>query len=98
MSTIATTPAATPMPAEQRRQIIDTAVNEFVHGGYRLESRSEYQAVFVKGKRPNHLFHLLLTIFTLGLWGIVWIILSVTSHEKRMVVSVDEYGNRRGVW
>lgn len=87
-----------PMPAEQRRQIIDSAVNEFVTGGYRVESRSEFQAVFVRGKRPNHLLHLILTIVTLGLWGIVWIYLAVVKHEKRMVVSVDEYGNRRGAW
>lgn len=86
------------MPAEQRRQIIDSAVNEFVTGGYRVESRSEFQAVFVRGKRPNHLLHLILTIVTLGLWGIVWIYLAVVKHEKRMVVSVDEYGNRRGAW
>ncbi len=29
------------------------------------------------GTKPNHILHLFLTIFTMGLWGIVWILLAV---------------------
>ena len=34
--------------------------------GYRIESRSDYQATIVKGHRPNHILHLILSIITLG--------------------------------
>jgi hypothetical protein len=61
--------------------------------GYRVESQSEFQAVVVKGKRPSHLLHLVLTIITLGLWGIVWITLSITMHIHRRIVQVNEFGN-----
>ena len=90
--------ASAPMPvsAEQRRQLMDQAVVEFTNGGWRVESRSEFQATLVKGHRHSHLLHLLLTIFTLGLWGIVWICLVVFGGEKRRVVWVDEYGEKRG--
>jgi Na+-transporting NADH:ubiquinone oxidoreductase subunit NqrC len=91
-----TTEAITPIPADDRKHLMDAAEAEWVRGGWRVESRSDYQAVFSKGKRPNHILHLLLTIFTLGLWGIVWIFLAITSHQKRQVVSVDEYGQRTG--
>jgi hypothetical protein len=85
-----------PVSAEERRQQIDAAVNEFAGNGWRIESRSDFQVVFVKGKRPNHILHLLLTLVTVGLWAIVWIILAVVKHEQRRIVTVDEYGQRRG--
>jgi hypothetical protein len=84
------------VPTDQRRGLMDDAVAEWTRGGWRVETRSDFQAVFSKGKRPNHILHLLLTIVTLGLWGIVWIVLALTSHEKRMIVSVDEFGQRHG--
>jgi hypothetical protein len=82
---------------EERRRMVDAAATDFVSHGWRLENRSDYQAVFVKGHRPNHILHLLLTIFTGGLWGLfVWLPLSIFGGEKRQIVSVDEYGKRTG--
>jgi len=34
-----------------------------------------------------------LTIVTVGLWGIVWIIVALTGGERRMQIAIDEYGN-----
>lgn len=82
---------------DERRRMMDAAATDFVSHGWRLESRSEFQAVFVRGHRPNHILHLLLTILTAGLWGVfVWLPLSVFGGEKRQIVSVDEYGKRSG--
>jgi hypothetical protein len=75
---------------------MDEAVNDLARHGWRVESRSEFQAVFARGHRPNHILHLILTLVTLGLWAIVWIIVSIAGGEKRRTVSVDEYGQRRG--
>ena len=50
-------------------------------------------AVLVRGKKVNHILHLFLSIFTLGLWAIVWVILTLTGGEKRQVITVDDYGN-----
>jgi hypothetical protein len=47
----------------------------------------------VRGHRPNHVLHLILTLITLGIWAIVWILVTILGGEKRAVVSVDEYGN-----
>ena len=33
--------------------------------------------VMATGTTPNHLLHFFLTLFTLGLWAIVWILLSI---------------------
>ena len=66
---------------------LDAKITALTIQGYRVEFRSDTQAVMVKGKRPNHVLHLLLTIFTLGLWGIVWIILAITMHERRRIIT-----------
>jgi hypothetical protein len=58
-----------------------------------VESQSDFYATLVRGHRPSHLLHLILSIITLGLWLIVWILVSVFSGEKRTMVSVDDYGN-----
>lgn len=34
-------------------------------------------------KTPNHVLHLLLSIFTVGLWIIVWIIIAMTNKDAR---------------
>ena len=67
----------------------DKRINSYLLLGYRLESRTDTRATVVKGKRPNHVLHLLLTVFTLGVWAIVWIILSITMHEKRIVIGPE---------
>jgi|SRR5262252_8900202 len=64
---------------------VATAVNQ----GWRVESLTTTQAVLVKGKRPNHLLHLLLTVFTAGLWLPGWIVVAVASGEKRRVITVS---------
>lgn len=47
-----------------------------------------------EGTKVNHILHLILTILTAGLWGIVWIILVLTrKKEKLEVINVDEYGH-----
>lgn len=51
----------------------------------------------VKGHRLNHVLHLLLSIVTLGLWLIVWILLASFGGETRWLVKVDEYGNVSGL-
>lgn len=90
-----TAPAAT-VSTEERRQLMDQAVVEFTSGGWRVESRTDYQATFAKGHRHSHGLHLFLSIVTLGLWLFVWVPLSVFGGEKRRTVWVDEYGQKRG--
>jgi len=37
-------------------------------------------------RKPNHVLHLLLTIITVGLWGLVWIFVSITGQAKTEIV------------
>lgn len=72
----------------QRKQTLANRVATQVSKGWRVESQTETMATLVKGKRPNHILHLLLSVFTLGIWLPVWIILAVVMGEKRKTVVV----------
>jgi hypothetical protein len=93
-STAAAPPA--PWTEEQRRNALAQNLQQAVRKGWRVESQTEYQANLVKGHRTNHILHLILSIVTLGLWLIVWLIVALTNKEKRRVVTVDEYGRITG--
>jgi hypothetical protein len=82
---------------EERQAALSQRVAQFAKGGWRVESQTDLQAVLVKGHRPNHLLHLVLTVLTLGLWAIVWIIVATTSKERRAVLTVNQAGEVRGV-
>jgi hypothetical protein len=82
------------MTDEERKKILADRIQlNIVQGGSRVESQSDFQAVLVRGHRPNHVLHALLTIFTLGLWAIVWIGIGIFGGEKRALITVGEYGN-----
>jgi hypothetical protein len=93
--TIAQEPESQPArkSADERKESLARLVTAQVAGGARVESGSDYQAVLVRGHRTNNTLHLILTLCTAGLWGIVWIAVAAIGGEKRSVASVDEWGN-----
>lgn len=91
--TMDTTTTTARKSSEDRKEALGRAVHSQVAQGGRVESQGDFQAIIVKGHRPNHVLHLILTLVSLGIWGIVWLALVVFGGEKRMSVSVDEWGN-----
>ena len=71
-------------------------VASFTGSGWRVESHTDFQVVLVKGRRPNHLLHLILTVLTLGLWAFVWLALVLFGGEQRTVLTADASGQVRG--
>lgn len=86
-------PAGIVQAAEQRKATLDRTLQLKGAQGWRIETRSEFQATIAKGHRLNNTLHLILTIITIGVWGIVWILLAVLSGEQRRMITIDEYGN-----
>jgi hypothetical protein len=78
---------------DERKSALDAALARYGAGGWRIENRSDFQATIAKGHRVNHVLHLILTIVTLGLWAVVWILMVIFGGEKRELVTVDPYGN-----
>lgn len=86
-------PSSGVIPDAERKRMLAEAIQRQVVQGGRIESQSEFQAVVVHGQPVNHTLHVLLAIFTCGLWLIPWLVLGVVGGEKRTLVSIDEYGN-----
>lgn len=76
---------------ERKRKLANQIRTEVTQGG-RVESQGDYDAVVATGKEINHTVHLIATIFTCGIWGLVWIVIALTGGIKRKMVSVDDYG------
>ena len=85
--------SAPPLTTRERIATLDEEVAEWVRHGWRVESRSAFQAVLVAGKPVSHVLHAILAVLTLGLWLIGWLIVAFTGGEDRELVSVDSYGN-----
>lgn len=77
-------PAPVPPPRQiNRGEAFDQQLASHLSKGWAIESRTDYTAVLVKGKRVNHILHLLLSLVTVGFWIPVWIFVAVTGGEKR---------------
>lgn len=87
-----TTTATTKLSSDERAEILARAVNQYVSSGWRVQSQTTSQAQLVKGHRTNHVLHLILTLVTLGIWAIVWILMAIFGGEKHKLVSVNEHG------
>lgn len=77
----------------ERKAVLAQQIQMAIAQGGRVESQSEFQAVIVTGQPVNNTLHAIVTILTCLIWGIVWIILSVTGGERRQLIVVDEFGN-----
>ena len=79
---------------EERRERLASEVAQQVGRGGRVESQTDTQAIIVKGRRPNHLLHVILTLVTVGIWGLlVYLPIAIFGGEKRRVITVDTFGN-----
>ena len=74
------------------RAALDRAVANELATGAELVSQAGTNAVLTKGKKVNHILHLLLSVITAGLWLIVWAILVATNKPQRIVLSVTDAG------
>lgn len=65
-------------------------VDKLLRDGWRIESQTPTQVVLVKGEPFNHVLHLLLSIFTAGLWLPVWFLKAISprSGMHRRVVKL----------
>ncbi len=81
-----------PLPPEQLKAILGSAVMRHVSLGWRIVTQYPGQTVMRRSNEVNHLAHSLATVFTCGLWLPVYVVLAVTSEEQRIALAVDPYG------
>ncbi len=82
------------MKPDQRRAILDKTLQGSIAEGGRVESRGDFEAVSVTGRRRNKALHIALTVVTFGLWALlVRLPIARFEGERRRVLSVDVDGN-----
>jgi len=72
--------------------VLDHAVASHVSTGWAVESRTATMAVMVSGGQANHVLHLLLTLLSCGLWGIMWLLIAATSSTSRISLILNPDG------
>lgn len=64
---------------------LDEAVTKYQNRGWRVAERYEDHVVMAKGEKIPHGKHMLLTIVTLGIWGIFYGLTLITNPGLRRV-------------
>jgi hypothetical protein len=91
-------PASRPPAAvsdHDRRAILHQAVNSYTAMGWHILNGNDYAVTLTAPATPtNHVLHLLLTVLTCGLWGVVWLVIAVSNNQsvRTMTLWVNEYG------
>lgn len=80
---------------------VASAVARYMASGARVESQNQEMAVVVTGQPTSNkesAIHLVVTIFTAGLWALVWIPMEVVrnARARRIVITAD--GEQRFRW
>lgn len=78
---------------DERKAILDRSIQMYGARGWRIETRSDFQATIAKGKEISHVLHFFLSVFTLGIWLLLWLVLGIVGGVKRRMITVDEFGN-----
>jgi hypothetical protein len=81
------------LPEPHRERILELAVDLEVLGGARVVDRGPDGVTLAYEPTVTHLGHFVLTLFTGGLWGLVWIAVVLGRRESRVRYEVDRWGN-----
>ncbi len=79
-------------PAERRR-LLSQQLGVMEEEGKWVAFRGDYQAIVADGTPINHVLHLMLSFFTVGLWAIIWMVDISFHKETKEFVRVDIKGN-----
>lgn len=81
------------LSVDERSQILDQTILKLAAKmGDRVETRTATSAIMVVGKPTNHILHLLLTVFTCGLWLPLWLLAALDGGERRHTLEIDPFG------
>ena len=93
MSTLSDETTGARKTTDERKELLARHVSMQITQGWRVESQSDFQSVLIRGRKVNHVLHLIVTLVTIGVWGVIWIALVALGGEERQMVQVDEWGN-----
>ncbi len=78
---------------DEREQILARSLQVYSDQGWRIETRSEFQATVAKRTAFSYGLNVFLTIITFGLWKVVLVHTGGRTGVERHTITVDELGN-----
>lgn len=70
----------------QQERILRHWTNSYTFRGYRLVLATPDEVVMIKGRPVRHWLHFVLTLFTAGLWLLVWAPLCLWGGERQVTI------------
>jgi hypothetical protein len=75
-------------------EALQNAIASCAMNGWRLTATYGNVATMTSGQPTNHILHLLITVFTLGVWLPFWLLIAISSDGVRqLVITADVEGN-----
>lgn len=84
-----------PVSAAQRGRALQQAVEAELLLGATLVNQSDFRAVLDYRRPVSHVLHAVLSLFTAGLWVVVWVVMAIARRSERRRLTVDQWGH---VW
>ena len=78
---------------DERKQMLERSLQAYSAQGWRIETRSEFQATVTKRTKFSYGLNVFLTIITFGLWKFVLVRSGGRRGVKRRTITIDELGN-----
>ena len=75
--------------ADERARILERSLQEYSAQGWRIETRSEFEATVAKRTAFSYGLNVFLTIITFGLWKVVLVRTGGRGGVKHHTISVD---------
>jgi len=75
-------------------EALQNAITSCTMNGWRLTAVYGNMATMTSGQPTSHILHLLVSVFTLGLWLPIWFLIALSSDGvKQLVITADAEGN-----
>ena len=92
-----------PQPLEQdataddarRERLLAQVVDDLTLQGCDVKLKSQFRVVVARRRPVNHFLHLILTVLTVGVWGLIWLIMAIARKDDLTAYEVDRQGH---VW
>ena len=87
--------STTPRADSERKDLLQNHIVKKASLGWSVEAQSEFSATLSQGIKTAHVLHFVLSLFTLGFWAIIWIILVLSrlNKRRRQFLKIDKFGN-----
>lgn len=77
---------------EERQDILQAEVEKWVRKGWQIQGANTYQVILTRKKKIKLITHIVISVFTVGLWLLVPLWQTINRKQLTKVIRVDIFG------